>query len=144
MNKVELVLQGLHNMGFQTKELKGLGYIYGYEDIPLIYIPNEDDENFIQMAIPQIFNVTDENHIEVLKIIQEINMMMKYTKLNIMNNESVWIYYEHKLFGNENLEIVLEHIIRTLHFTFNILNKKIDGEEINDEESIGDKSNKEE
>ena len=39
MNKVELVLQGLHNMGFQTKELKGLGYIYGYEDIPLIYIP---------------------------------------------------------------------------------------------------------
>jgi hypothetical protein len=146
MNKIDLVLQQLHQMGFETNVIEKIGHVFHYEDLSVLYMPNEDDEDFLQLAIPQVFDVTDENREEVSNIIERINLMLKYVKLGIVDRESVWIYYEHKLFGSEDMEMVLEHIIRTLHFTYHILNNEIDGEDedIPESEEEDSKKNNEE
>ena len=58
--------------------------MFSYEDTNILYTPFEEDENFLHLAIPFIFDVTDENREAVLEAIHDKSLFIKYSKINIM------------------------------------------------------------
>lgn len=138
MSKKEIVLQELSAMGYEPIEAGTLGYLFSHEDRYFLYSDDEDDESFLRIAIPQLYDVTEENRIDVIKALHETAFLIKYSKPVIMYTDSVWAIYEHKLVSTDNLSELLEHIIRVLEVTAYVFHKKINGEELNFEDSSED------
>lgn len=130
MNQKELILDQLKVMGFEPIELGNVGYVFQYEDLNYLYMPDDDDERFLRIVIPHLFEVTDENREAVLEIMHEIGLMLKYAKVCIMYENAAWAIYEHRLNSTENLPELLEHIIRVLEATAHVFYKKMNGEEV--------------
>ena len=57
----EKILNTFATMGFQLEEMEGFGYGFRYEGINYLYMPNDDDEDFLNLAIPAILEVTEDN-----------------------------------------------------------------------------------
>lgn len=130
MNQKEIVLGRLKAMGFEPAELGDLGYVFKYDGVSYLYMPDDDDEHFLRIVIPQLFDVTDENRVAVLDAMHETGLMLKYAKVCIMYEDAVWAVYEHRLNSNDNLSELLEHIIRVLEATAHVFCKKMNGEEV--------------
>ena len=139
MTKKEIILQELNAMGYEPTEVESLGYVFCHEDKYFLYSP-DDDEEFLRIAIPQLYDVTEENRIDVIKALHETAYLIKYSKPVIMYTDSVWAIYEHKLVTTDNLSELLEHIIRVLEVTAFVFQKKINGEELNFEDSSEDEN----
>ena len=130
MNQKEIILEQLNAMGFETVELGDAGFVFKYEDLNYLYMPDEDDEQFLRIAIPHLFEVTDENRVAVLEAMHDTTLMLKYSKLCIMYETAVWAMYEYHLTSMDNMSELLEHIIRVLEVTARVFYMKINGEEI--------------
>ena len=140
MSKKEIILQELNAMGYEPTEVESLGYVFCHEDKYFLYSYEDDDEEFLRIAIPQLYDVTEENRIDVIKALHETAYLIKYSKPVIMYTDSVWAIYEHKLVTTDNLSELLEHIIRVLEVTAFVFQKKINGEELNFEDSSEDEN----
>lgn len=140
MTNKEIILQELNAMGYEPTEVESLGYVFCHEDKYFLYSPEDDDEEFLRIAIPQLYDVTEENRIDVIKALHETAYLIKYSKPVIMYTDSVWAIYEHKLVTTDNLSELLEHIIRVLEVTAFVFQKKINGEELNFEDSSEDEN----
>lgn len=130
MNQKEIILDQLKAMGFEPIELGDVGFVFKYEDMNYLYMPDDDDEQFLRIVIPHLFEVTDENRVSVLEAMHETGIMLKYAKVCIMYENSTWAIYEHRLTSTENLPELLEHIIRVLEATAHVFYKKMNGEEV--------------
>ena len=85
MKQKEIILEQLKAMGFELYELDDVGYAFKYEDINYFYMTDDDDdEHFLRIVIPHIFEVTDENRVAVLEAMHETELMLKYAKICIM------------------------------------------------------------
>ena len=127
MNK-ELVLSKLEELGFSLEEVGECGYIFKYEEIAVLYMTDDDDENFLRFGLPNVFDVTEENRPFVLEIVNATNKNIKYSKTCVCG-EDVWIFYEHRIFGNEKLEDVIEHCLLLLQATYYLFYRKIEGDD---------------
>lgn len=132
MKQKEIVLGHLKSMGFDPVELGSFGCAFNYEEINYLYMPDEDDENFLRLAIPYIYEVNDENRSLVFDAMHDSSLLVKYAKVCIMYEGAVWAIYEHRLTSLDNLQELLEHIINVLETTAHVFYKKVNGEEIVD------------
>jgi len=130
MNQKEIILEQLNAMGFEPVELGDAGFVFKYDDLNYLYMPDEDDEQFLRIAIPHLFEVTDENRVAVLEAMHDTSLLLKYAKVNIMYESAAWAVYEHRLTTTDNLPELLEHIIRVLEAAAHVFYKKINGEEV--------------
>lgn len=130
MNQKEFIVKKLCDMGFEPEEVENIGMVFSYEDMHYLYMPDENDEKFLRIALPNIFDVTDDNRIEVLEAVSYVENILKYAKFCIMYDTSLWTVYEHHLVSNENIKELLEHIIEVLQTSASVFDKKINGEEI--------------
>lgn len=135
MNKNK-VLETLEVMGFEIKEVPDLGFVFEYERLTLIFIP-DDDEDCLRFVAPNIFDVTDENRVFVLDFVNEINLSIKYSKVCVYG-EHVWAFYEYLIFDDSNLEKIIEHCLLLLGTTVAVFHRKVEGEDIED---INDEGN---
>ena len=119
----ELVLEKLESMGFSVVDAHEYGYVFEYEELTFLYMP-DDDENFLRFALPNIFVVTAENRSFVLELVNDTNMTIKYSKTCVFG-ENVWIFYEYRLFGDDNIETIIEHGLLLLQATVGLFHKKI-------------------
>lgn len=126
MNK-ELVLSKLEELGFMLEEAGEFGHIFKYEELTILYMP-DDDDNFLRFAVPGIFDVTDENKDFVLEVVNATNMAIKYSKTCVYGDD-VWVFYEYRLFDNAHLDDILEHAMLLLQATYYLFNRKIEGDE---------------
>ena len=129
MKQKEIILNQLKSMGFDPIEIGDLGYAFQYEDVNYLYMPDDDDEHFLRIAIPHLLEVTDENRIAILEAMQETGLRMKYSKVCIMY-QAPWAIYEHRLSLEKDLCDLLEHMIRVLEVTAAVFCKKAMGEDI--------------
>lgn len=129
MSYKEIVLEKLCSMGFEPIQVGNIGYVFNYEEVHFLYMPDDDDVKFLRIAIPHLFEVTDENRTAVLEAMHGTSLLIKYVKVNIMLQSSVWALYEHHLVTMENIEDLLEHIIQILHATAMVFHKKINGDD---------------
>ena len=130
MNQKEIILEQLSAMGFEPIKLSNVGYAFKYEELNYLYMPDDNDEQFLRIAIPQLHDVTVENRVAVLEEMHDTGLMLKYSKVCIMYEDSVWAIYEHRLSICEDLADMLEHIIRVLEATAQVFHMKINGEDI--------------
>lgn len=130
MNQKEIILDQLKAMGFEPIELGDVGFVFKYEDMNYLYMPDDDDEQFLRIVLPHLFEVTDENRVAVLDAMHETGLMLKYAKVCIMYENAAWAIYEHRLTFTDNLAELLEHIICVLEAAAHVFYKKINGEDV--------------
>ena len=67
---------------------------FKYQMKNFIFWKNDDDSGFFQLIMPGIFDVNEENINTVLRATNKVNCDLKVAKANVMNGESVWLFFE--------------------------------------------------
>ena len=106
----EKILAAFENLGFNLEENESLGYHFTYEGINFLYMYNEDDEDFLDISVPGICDLEEDNKENYEALKEKINSTLKYVKAYTLGN-SLWLFYERELFGNEDLEEMIRHMI---------------------------------
>ncbi len=106
----EKILDAFSNLGFKLEEEEGTGYYFNYEGLNLLYMYNENDEDFLNIAIPGIIEVEDGKALHICALMEKINSTLKYVKAYILGS-SVWLFYERELFGEEDLQMVISRMV---------------------------------
>ena len=123
----ELILAKIEELGFSIEEAGDFGYVFKFEELTILYMP-DDDENFLRFAVPNIYDVTDENKRFVLEVVNDTNMSIKYSKTCVYG-DSVWVFYEYRLFGEDNLEDIIEHSMLLLQASYFLFHRKLEGDD---------------
>ena len=113
----EQILNTFATMGFLLEEMEGFGYAFRYEGINYLYMPNDDDEDFLNISIPAIVEVTEANTQVAFMLMDKLNSKLKYVKANRFG-DSIWLSYERELYGGENFEKLLSRMILHLESAF--------------------------
>lgn len=106
----EKILEALANLGFKLDALENLGYVFDYEDIHFYYRCSDDDESFLNIGIIGIYDYDGDKVSQYCAVSEKINATMKYVKAYTFI-DGLGLFYERELFGDENLETVLQYMI---------------------------------
>lgn len=106
----EKILETFRDLGFKLEEEEGMGYCFNYEGLNLLYMYNENDEEFLNIALPGIIEVEEDRMLQICALLEKINSTLKYVKTYMLGN-SVWLFYERELFGEEDLMTVISRMI---------------------------------
>ena len=135
----ELILAKIEELGFSIEEAGDFGYVFKIEELTILYMPDAD-ENFLRFAVPNIYDVTDENKRFVLEVVNDTNMSIKYSKTCVYG-DSVWVFYEYRLFGEDNLEDIIEHSMLLLQASYFLFHRKLEGDDTLPGEDEDDNNN---
>ena len=135
----ELILAKIEELGFSIEEAGDFGYVFKFEELTILYMP-DDDENFLRFAVPNIYDVTDENKRFVLEVVNDTNMSIKYSKTCVYG-DSVWVFYEYRLLGEDNLEDIIEHSMLLLQASYFLFHRKLEGDDTLPGEDEDDNNN---
>ena len=92
----EKILEAFRELGFKLEEEEGMGYCFKYEGLNLLYMYNENDEEFLNIALPGIVEAEDDKMLQICALLEKINSTLKYIKAYMLGN-SVWLFYEREL-----------------------------------------------
>ena len=106
----EKILAAFENLGFNLEDNESLGYSFNYEGINYLYMHNEDDEDFLNISVPCIYDLEEDNKEKYEELKEKINSTLKYVKAYTLG-KGLWLFYERDLLGNEDLEEVIRHMI---------------------------------
>lgn len=90
------ILEAFRELGFKLEEEEGMGYCFNYGGLNLLYMYNESDEEFLNIALPGIVEVEDDKMLQICASLEKINSTLKYIKAYMLGN-SVWLFYEREL-----------------------------------------------
>ena len=106
----EKILAAFENLGFNLEDIESLGFSFNYEGINYLYMYNEDDEDFLNISVPGIYDLEEDNKEGYNALKEKINSSLKYVKAYTLG-KGLWLFYERDLLGNEDLEEVIRHMI---------------------------------
>lgn len=125
------ILEAFENLGFNLKDTESLGYTFNYESINYIYMYNEDDEDFLSISVPGIYDLEENNKEKYEALKEKINSTLKYIKAYTIGG-SLWLFYERDLLDKEDLEEVIRrmilHLAAALMFARGVIDKMDNGE----------------
>jgi len=113
MKTVEKVFEALKGEGLVPAK-EEFGIAFKFQMTNYIYMEDENDESFFNLLIPNIYDVSEENELEVLRAINSVNNSMKVAKLVVSNN-SVWVCFENLLDKDHKMEDIVPVAISTLY-----------------------------
>lgn len=114
MKTTERVLEFLRKQGFCPDVDSDNGNIYfKYQMRSFIFFNNDDDEEFFQLALPGIFDVTEENRELVLEAANTVNSNYKVIKCCIIG-DSVWILFENMLDSTPEVSDIVPRALNIL------------------------------
>jgi hypothetical protein len=87
---------------------------FKYQMANFVFINNDDDEEFFQLLMPTIFEVTDDNREIVYEAVNKINMSIKVIKACIIDN-AVWLFFENILDQSPEVEVVIIRALQILY-----------------------------
>ena len=134
----EKILAAFENLGFNLEDNESLGYHFYYEGINFLYMYNEDDEDFLNISVPGIYDLEEGNKENYDALKEKINSTLKYVKAYTLD-KGLWLFYERDLLGNEDLEEVIRHMI--LHLAAALMFARESIEKIDNGESDEDSDN---
>ena len=138
----EKILAAFENLGFNLEDTESLGYTFNYEGINFLYMYNEDDENFLNISVPGIYDLEENNKEKYEELKEKINSTLKYIKAYTLG-DSLWLFYERDLSNNDDLEEVIRcmilHLAAALVFARDTIEKMDNGE--SDKGSDNDNNN---
>jgi hypothetical protein len=125
---IEKVITAFRSLGFDPEVTESGSYLVKYDGIDVLYLPDEDDEEFFRIVIPGVFDVTDENREMVMELVNKTNVRLKYTKTCIMD-DAVWVVYEAFILDEALIEGLIEHGMCLLKVTAYVFHKTIEGDD---------------
>ena len=134
----EKILEAFDNLGFNLEDNESLGYSFNYEGINYLYMHNEDDEDFLNISVPCIYDLEEDNKEKYEELKEKINSTLKYVKAYTLG-KGLWLFYERDLLGNEDLAEVIRHMI--LHLAAALMFARDSIEKIDNGESDEDSDN---
>lgn len=103
-----MVVKFLTEQGFCPKIDEDNGnIIFKYQMSTFIFINNDEDEEFFQLAYPGIFKVTEENRDLVFEAANKVNSSIKVAKV-IVPGDDVWILFEVILDSSPEVGSIIE------------------------------------
>ncbi len=135
----EKILEAFGNLGFKLEDAGNGGYSFTYEGLNLLLLYNENDEDFLNIALPGIIEADDGKVLQICALMEKINSTLKYVKAYLFG-DSVWMFYERELLGGEDLPQVISRMIlhleaglqfarKTITEIENTMTKEFSGEE---------------
>ena len=106
----EKILEAFAELGFQLEQMDDFGYGFSYEGTNFIFMPNTDDEEFLNICVPGIYDLEEESPLTFIELMNKINSTLKYIKAYELG-KSIWLFYERELFGDEDLAKVISRMI---------------------------------
>ena len=106
----EKILEAFAELGFQLEQMDDFGYGFSYEGTNFIFMPNSDDEEFLNICVPGIYDLDEESPLTFIELLNKINSTLKYIKAYELG-KSIWLFYERELFGDEDLAKVISRMI---------------------------------
>ena len=113
MKTSEMVFEYLKAQGLMPRIDDDNDIIFKYQMLTFIYFNNDEDEQFFRLALPGIFDVTDENRTTVLEAMNEVNKRMKVVKAYIPR-EDVWIAAEIMMDSTPELDDIVPRLLNIL------------------------------
>ncbi len=108
-----MVFEYLKSQGLVPKIDSDNDIVFKYQMLTFIYFNNDDDEQFFRLALPGIFDVTDENRVTVLEAMNETNRRMKVVKLYIPSVD-VWAATEIMMDSTPVLDDLVPRLLNIL------------------------------
>ena len=106
----EKILETFAELGFKLEQMDDFGYGFSYEGTNFIFMPNSDDEEFLNICVPGIYDLEEESPLTFIELMNKINSTLKYIKAYELG-KSIWLFYERELFGDEDLAKVISRMI---------------------------------
>lgn len=106
----EKILEAFGYLGFKLEDGGNGGYSFTYEGLNLLFLYNENDEDFLNIALPGIIEADDGKVLQICALMGKINSTLKYVKAYLFG-DSVWMFYERELLGGEDLPLVISRMI---------------------------------
>lgn len=118
-------MEAFDSLGFKLEEEGSMGYSFTYEGLNLLFLYNENDTNFLSIALPGIYEAEEGKVLQVCVLMEKINSTLKYVKAYLVN-DSVWMFYERELIeqreqnttghlnGGEDMEQLISRMILRL------------------------------
>lgn len=113
MKTSEMVFNYLKQQGL-TPEFDDRNNIwFKYQMLNFLYFNNDEDKQFINLTMPRIYDVTDDNRMAVFEAMNEVNETTKVVKLTIAG-DSVWCATEIMMDSTPELDDLLPRLIKIL------------------------------
>lgn len=112
MKMIDKVFEELKRQGV-VPTMEDFGIMFKYQMTNYLCLIDKEDEEYFNMYVPSIFEVSEENEHEVLKAINKVNNSIKVVKLTI-NGDSVWIGFEEELPKDADVADVVPYAITGL------------------------------
>ena len=113
MKTTERVLEFLKTQGFCPEVDEHGGIIFKYQMATFLFINNDEDEEFFQLAMPHIYQVTDDNRDIVLEAANKTNASMKVAKISVLD-DSVWAFFEILLDQSPDVKDIIPRALNIL------------------------------
>ena len=115
MKTTELVINFLRQQGFCPEVDEDNGNIlFKYQMANFLFINNDEDEEFFQLLMPGIYDVTDDNRDMVLEAANKVNQSIKVVKACVVD-DSVWLFFENLLDHTPEVEDIIPRALDILN-----------------------------
>lgn len=111
MTIVEQIAEILNQMGIETVHNSNIGrsgYYFSYKNL-IIWNVGNDDPNFIELLLLEVFDVSTRNRHLILEIINEFNSEYKYVKA-IIRNDKICLSIEQVKGISINKQLVIAYL----------------------------------
>lgn len=116
MTTTESVLEFLRKEGFCPEVDENGSIVFKYQMVTFLLINNEEDNDFFQLTIPYIYDVTDDNRDIMLEAANKTNTTMKVAKICVID-DSVWALFEILLDQSPAVEDIMPRALNILMAT---------------------------
>lgn len=113
MATTAMVLDFLKKQGFCPDQNEDGNIVFRFEMKTFLFINNDSDEEFFQLALPGIFDVTEENRELVLEACNKVNFNVKVAKACLWD-DSVWVFFENILDQSPEVDTIIPRALGIL------------------------------
>ena len=122
MNKQ--VIYEINQICGKSQKIKHIGCLFKIGDIHCIYMDYQDP-NLLKICIPFLAKTERMDLLQTINIINQVNREVKYVKSFLMENGTVSLVYERKIFDGEKPNSVVPHMIKVLEFASEYIKRKL-------------------
>lgn len=89
------------------------GYMFEYDKLTFFVFWDDDDDQYLKLALPGIFDVNDNNRDDALVAVNEVNKEWKVIKA-VVTDDDVWVAAEQFVDKDPNFSDIVPRTIKIL------------------------------
>ena len=102
----------LTKAGYSSEE-EDYGFIFKHKNLTFYILWDDEDDQYIRLMLPNIYNVDDNNRIKAIKAANEVNIEWKVIKALVFS-ENVWVAAEQLIDKDPNLADMIPRTLQIL------------------------------